>query len=194
MGNLTPSAGVWYPDEEDKMEINTLMGTMASSIENGLGERMNLQETFTGCNLRITNSPSYYEYSSSTNLAIVPFGVIADSVSFISDDMSVTGGRITVPYSGIYQINFLANFTATSNTRPRINTYIFANGSSIAYSSAYGEPMGTISPYTNCNVNGVFKLMAGTVVDVRLTILDAGARLWVTQGSGVSIALVSRAK
>lgn len=162
------------------------MAALAQSIEDNMGVRVKKLESFVGVNLSQPSSYTVPVSASSANPTVVAFGVV-NSYNF-NDGMTVNAdGSVTIITPGIYQINFNANFLATGTTAARINTYLYKNTASIQYSSTYGETATT--RYSNCNISGVYKLVAGENISARVVCLDATSSM---VGSSFSLALTTR--
>lgn len=185
MGDMTPKHDVWYPDLTDIDQPNVWAATMAQSIADGIGDRLEKQESFVGVNLSLDSGM----LCTSGTPTVVPFKV-KQSYNY-SEGMTVnTSGSVTVLTAGMYQVNINANFLPAETTAARINTYLFKGGNGISFSSTYGET--NSFRYSNCNIVGVFKFAVGDVIDARVAVFDANTNLSAGNGSNFSMALVSR--
>lgn len=184
MGAYTPDAQVWYPDTGDTAELNVLLGTMASSIEDGLGVRMAHQETILGFlgHLPITTYPAL----SSTESAALNFQVIAGSGSY-NDGFSVTAGVVTIPVTGLY---FISSSDTCSAQNGEFNTYVSVNttkmwrGYSKSSTSAFGYNTGSV----------VVKLNVGDTVKVTAAVFGSAGNVSIINGqyyeNALSVALL----
>lgn len=154
---------------------------MAQSLEDGVGDRLRKQEAFIGVNLGLTSAG----FLCDATVRNIPF-TLSNSWNF-NEGMTISGGYVTVPVDGIYNIQLNANFQSTTTTAPRVNTYIYVNGLSLAYTSTYG-PAATVG-YTNANIANSYKLTAGDMINVTVSSLTAGSRLQGATGSGFSVVL-----
>lgn len=186
---FTPKARVWSPDGSEKASFRSLMATMASSIENGLGLRVGKLETFVGCNLSLAAPVT----GTTTTTKVSGFAVQSSSVApgTFNNGMTVSAGVVTVPEDGIYNVQFTANFLSTNSTQGRVNTYIYIGGVSQNYSSSEGAS--AINKYTNCSVSALYSLKKNDQIDVRIATQDGGNALQHQQGSSFCVSLISRA-
>lgn len=185
MGGMTVKHAVWYPDLEDVDQPNVWAATMAQSVADGIGDRLEKVENFVGANLSLDTSVLI----SSTTPTVMPYGL--NLTTNFNEGMTVNAnGSVTIPFTGLYQVNFNANFLGANTTASRINTYIFNNGATLAFSSTYGETV--TSRYSNCNVAGVWKFNLGNVIDVRVSGGDSNTNLQAGAGSTFSMSLLSR--
>lgn len=99
MGFLTSKAKVWYPALTDKMQLHTLFATMASSIENGLQPRLELQERAIG----LKASPAT-QVTLTTSAQTMPVVVNSANGNF-AQGLTVTNGVVTVATPGMYMIS-----------------------------------------------------------------------------------------
>lgn len=186
MGALT-SEGVWYPGTTDVDQTNVLMATMADSINSGIGQRLKKLETFVGCYLGLASA---LDAGTAGVVTKAPYAVVGNSAGTFNQGMTVTAGTVTVPYDGIYNVMFTANFQPKVNAAARLNTYIYINGVSWGFSSALGEA--NTAYYSNCNLTANYKLKTGDQIDVRVATYANATQLVNGNGSSLSIALVSR--
>lgn len=185
MGQVTTTAQVWTPDAADLNEPDVYLATMSASIEDGLGQRVNKLESFVGTNLSLAST---FLVAGTTPL-IAPY-VVSQAYNFADGVTNNPDGSVTILTAGIYQINFNASFLPANTTAAKINTYIYNSGSAIAYNSTYGENV--LGRYSNCNISGVYKLAVGNVITARTSVVDSNSNLQAGNGSGLSLALISR--
>lgn len=114
MGQLTPKAQVWYPAITDTIEINTLMATMASSIENGIQPRLALQEIAVGLKAGFTSAPTL-----SSALTVAGVTVNSANGSF-AQGLTIAGGIVTVTTPGMYLISGSLGITNISSHTAKI--------------------------------------------------------------------------
>lgn len=182
MPNTTPD-GIFFPDGNTPMELDTILATLASSIQNGLGKRVAKLETFVGCNLGLNSAVTGTgTITKVSNMQVNP----SRSYEFIQG-VTVNAGTVTVPEDGLYTVLFLANFLPTNTTASRLNTYIYVNGVSYNFSSTYGEI--ATNRYSNCNVTAVYNLKKNDQIDARIATFDGATQL---ASATLSVALTSR--
>jgi hypothetical protein len=98
MGAFTPIDEIWYPDEDDTAEQNVNLATMASSIEEGIGQRLRAQETFLGLFATRASGQTLTKQA----LTTVQFGL--DSPSTFNTGFTFSNGIITIETPGLYYV------------------------------------------------------------------------------------------
>lgn len=98
MGAFTPIDQVWYPDENDTAEQNVNLGTMASSIEEGIGKRLRAQETFLGM---FATQPVRQTLINNA-LTTVNFGL--NSAQCFNTGFTFSNGIVTIATPGLYYV------------------------------------------------------------------------------------------
>lgn len=177
MGNVTADLQIWTPDEADLGEPDVYLATVAQSIEDGAGARLRKQEAFIGVNLSLPSA-----FTADSTIRQLPFAV-TNSYNF-NEDMTVSGGSVTVPMAGIYTVYVNMNFLGATTTPGRINTYLYLNGVSVQFCSTYGNVVTT--RYSNANIANAYKLAAGDVLSVRAASFDANSNV---QGASFAVTL-----
>lgn len=187
MANTIPD-GIYYPENTTDMELDTILATMASSIQNGIGKRVAKLETFVGCNLSIPAAVT----GTAAVVKVSGFAVQPDTLApgTFNQGMSISNGTVTVPEDGLYNVMFVANFLPLNTTVARLNTYIYVNGAHYNYSSAAGET--ATNRYSNCNISGIYNLKKNDQIDVRIAVYDGQSALTQGTGSAFCVSLVSR--
>jgi hypothetical protein len=99
MGNVTSNLQIWSPDEDDQHEPDVNMATMAASIENGVGPRLNLQEMAIGLKAGFTSPPTLS--STMTNAAVT----INTSNGSFKQGLDISAGIVTVITPGMYLLS-----------------------------------------------------------------------------------------
>jgi len=168
MGNVTSDLLIWTPDEDDLAEPDVYLGTMAASLEDGVGTRLRKQESFIGCNLSLASG-----FAVGGTITQAPFAVV-NTWNF-NEGMTISGGQVTVPMDGIYTVQIVANYLGANATPGRINTYLYLNGASIQFSSTYGNT--ATGRYSNASISSAYKLVAGDDLTVRASSLDSASNL-----------------
>lgn len=177
MGNVTSDLLIWTPDENDTAEPDVYLATMSASMEDGLGARLRKQESFIGVNLSQTAN-----FTADGTIRTVPFAAV--NTYNYNEGMTVTGGQVTVPMDGFYTVTIVANYLGANTTPGRINTYLYLNGTSIQFSSTYGNTVTT--RYSNASIASTYKLVAGDDLTVRVASFDSNSTL---TGSNFSVVL-----
>lgn len=98
MGAFTPLDQVWYPDETDTAEQNVNLATMASSIEEGIGQRLRAQETFLG----LFATQPVRQTLTNNALTTITFG-LTNSQCF-NTGFTFSNGIITIATPGLYYV------------------------------------------------------------------------------------------
>lgn len=100
MGAYTTTAQVWYPDLSDTAKLDSLLATMASSLENGLGARMTKVETKKSLFASVTASSTWALVNGTE--ATIPYSINSGNTN---DGFTLTGGIVTIITPGLYTIN-----------------------------------------------------------------------------------------
>lgn len=160
MGGYTPVAQVWYPDVTDTAKLNTLLATMASSIEDGLGARMTKQETVKSL-LGSVTAGSTWTLSNAVE-ATVPYSINSGGYN---DGLTLAGGTVTITIPGLY---YFGASVLTTQTNGYVDLQLQRNGGTIARALAAGSPAGAgIGPASGATV---FNCVAGDTLRARVTI------------------------
>lgn len=182
MGAFTPLGQVWYPDTSDTAELNVLLSTVASSIEDGLQPRLAHQELAVGLKASLdgwTIPP--------TNIATnIPVTVTA-GLSDFNQGFSFSAGVATVVTAGMYLV--------TASLAPRNpdnaggckvfivkNSTIFA-GSEVAFNNTV---------WINAQATSVINCVAGDTIRAQGTLsgTPGSAHTSYGQNTYLSIAMV----
>jgi hypothetical protein len=102
VGAYTPESQVWYPDITDTAKLNTLLATMASSIEEGIGKRLKLQEVAVGLKASIGDNGWNIPYGGA-NAAVIPYAITTSRGDF-NNGFTFAGGIATVQTAGMYLV------------------------------------------------------------------------------------------
>lgn len=160
MGQFTPTSNVWYPDLTDTAKLNTLLATMASSIESGLGARMTKQETVKSL-LGSVTAGSTWTLSNGVE-ATVPYSINAGGYN---DGLTFSGGTVTITTPGLYYFNASV---LTTQTNGYVDLQLQRNGGTFSRALNPGSPAGAgIGPSTAA---GIFNCVAGDTFRVRVLI------------------------
>lgn len=124
MGNVN-AAGIWTPDETDNLNPEVWSQSMADSIQNGIGDRLNRQEQAIGLKAGIPQDTRV----KFQNDVIAPYAVIGNGTSNFNQGMKFDGGVATVEVAGMYFITASAalsywNGGGTDNTPENQNRSI----------------------------------------------------------------------
>jgi len=104
---------------------------------------------------------------SSTDQTIITFADQGASLNnFIQGGISVSSGRVTVPVAGVYSLSFVLRVDGIGSGYALARMLI--NGVNTGQAVTYVIDGGPSSSYENFTANGVYKLAANDVVDVRI--------------------------
>ena len=183
MGAYTPKAKVWYPDTNDTAKINTLMSTMASSIENGIGSRLAQQEIAVGLKASLTDwqIPNGNNYPA----GFVPYVVNSSDMNF-NNGFDFSNGIATIKTAGMYFITASIG-PQGSATNCGIAIAIHKNGSIFAKSEVPFSGSVWVNTQANCVVNCV----AGDTLAAKATVTGAPSTTYKSAGSGVTYLSIS---
>lgn len=96
MGLYTPNSQVWYPTTGDTSELNVLLATLASSIEEGVGARLAHQEIAVGLKASLPAGTGIPQEP-----VVAPYAVSGGNGDF-AQGMTITNGIVTVQTAGMY--------------------------------------------------------------------------------------------
>ena len=184
MGAYTPKAKVWYPGTNDTAKINTLMSTMASSIENGIGARLAQQEIAVG--LKASVHAWAIPNGSNFGASAVPYVVNASDMNFNSG-FTFANGIATVKTAGMYYVTASLGPQGTAtNCGAKIG--IYKGGTMFAQS----EVPFSGSVWVNAQAGCVVNCAAGDTLSARATITGSPSTTYNSNGvtTYLSIALV----
>lgn len=99
MGSTTADLAIWTPDEDDPAEPDVYLKTMAESIEDGVGDRLRVQELAIGLKAGFTTAPTLT--STMTNAAVT----INTSNGSFKQGLEISGGIVTVITPGMYLLS-----------------------------------------------------------------------------------------
>lgn len=177
MGAYTPNSQVWYPDGTDTAEINTLLATVASSIENGIGARLEHQEIAVGAKLNAPLSYTIPSGSTFANATTVPYANDGTLAAF-NNGMSVSGGVVTIATTGMYIVT--ASLGGLNTAGRSVVNYLCKNG---AYVASAEVPTNT-SVYVSSQANCVLNLVPGDTISVKAR--STGGTLLIAQNPELS--------
>ena len=184
MGNTTTDLLIWTPDESDTSKPNVYLATMAQSLEDGAGERLRKQEQFIGCNMSLASAMTL-----DSNTRQIPFAITTANATDFNEGMTISGGSVSVPVNGFYQVNYFASFQPQTSAIPRVNNYLYRNGTSIKFSSTFGVANST-TRYFNASISVVLNLTTGDDLTIKSNSLDALSTMSAGAGSGFSVVLI----
>ena len=128
---LTTKARVFYPDGTEKASLKTLFSTLASSIENGLGKRLGVQEVAVGLKAS-ADGWALPQRNEPLSTDVIPFSISAGLADF-NQGFSFTGGIATITTKGMYLVTaslgpkFPDTGSAGAKIQIRKNSTIFAS-------------------------------------------------------------------
>lgn len=99
MANTTPD-GIYYPDSNTLMNFDAILSTMASSIQNGIGKRLALQEIAVGLKGSIASNRWNVPVVTPT---LVPYTIASVNGDF-NQGMDFTEGLAKVQTPGMYLV------------------------------------------------------------------------------------------
>lgn len=116
MANTIPD-GIYYPENTTDMELDTILATMASSIQNGIGKRLKHQEVAVGCKAALSAQTAL-----TTTEKTIAVGVNSSNGNF-AQGMTVTSGIITVQTAGMYLVSGSLGIQPASGTTSALKLY-----------------------------------------------------------------------
>lgn len=160
MGAFTPNTQVWYPDVTDTAKLNTLLATLASSIETGIGGRLTKQET-TKSLLATVTAGSVWTLSNGVE-ATIPFTI---NVGGYNDGLTFSGYTVTVTVPGLY---FVACNTMTTQSSGYLDLRIYKNGGNFTRSLGTSTTAG--GGFAAAATSGVMQFVAGDTIKATTTV------------------------
>lgn len=118
MGAFTSPDQVWYPGQDDKAEINTLLATMAASINNGIGMRLRQQEVAVGLKASILDDQFTFTSSPKT----LTYAINPNTGDF-NNGFDLAGGIASVKTKGMYLVSASCGASTGSGTGMKIMIY-----------------------------------------------------------------------
>lgn len=163
MGLYTPNSQVWYPTTADTAELNVLMATMASSIEEGVGARLAHQEIAVGLKGSIENA-GFTIPAGVGSTAVVPYTVTASRGDF-NNGITFSGGVATIQTAGMYLVTASVGPSGTNNgggVKVFIDkNAVFIAGNEVALSSVVWVGT-TATTVLNCVAGDTIRVRAAT--------------------------------
>lgn len=168
MGFYTPNAQVWYPATTDTAEINTLLSTMASSIEAGLEPRLAHQEIAVGIKAGVQ------AVTLTGTMTLLPMSVPSSAAGMFSQGLTISGGVITIQTAGMYLVS--AGLSITNVASHSCKFEVRKNGSTILFdevvSSASFFQFAKGSTALNCVAGDTIAMYGGDAGGTGSTVAD----------------------
>lgn len=186
MGAYTPTAQVFYPDVTDTAKLDTLLATVASSIEDGLGARMNKAELTQSFLANKTSDQTFVNGTGQTvTYSITSLGY--------NDGMSFSSSTITITQAGLYFFTF--NGTVISSSGSSSGSCKFSirkNGNALASALALIAPNGATSAGA-ASASCVTKCVAGDTINIYALFQGSTAGTLVVSGASTDYNIFSGA-
>jgi len=160
VGAFTPNTQVWYPDTSDTAKLNTLLSTMASSIETGIGGRLTKQET-TKSLLATVTAGSTWTLANGVE-ATIPFTI---NVGGYNDGLTFASSIVTVTVPGLY---FVAVNTMSTQANGYLDLRIYKNGGNFTRSLGTSTTAG--GGFAAAATSGVMQFVAGDTIKATTTV------------------------
>ena len=170
MGNVTSDLLIWTPDELDLGEPDVYLATMSASLEDGVGERLRLQEIAVGLKASIGTYTIPHVPNPGIPTAVIPFTVTATRGDF-NNGFTFSGGVATVQTPGMYvvtagvgpngasgvngfKIRIRKNTTAIITSETAMHSSIWVSGSSsTVVNCVEGDTLSVLASITGSTVN-----------------------------------------
>lgn len=165
MGAYTPNSQVWYPDITDTAKLNTLLAQMASSIEDGVGARLEHQEIAVGLKASVDQGAWTLPI---TTPDIIPYAVSTGRGDF-NNGFTFSGGIATVQTAGMYLVTASLGPAGAINGGG-IKVLIYKNSLFIAAN----EVAMTTSVWVGSTATTVLNLVPGDTVHAKGAITTNG--------------------
>lgn len=112
MANTIPD-GIYYPENTTDMELDTILATMASSIQNGIGKRLKHQEIAVGMKASVGAGAWMVPVAA----AVVPYAITNTAEGDFNQGFSFSNSVATVTTAGMYLISASVGVTGAVNGR-----------------------------------------------------------------------------
>lgn len=161
MGAFTPLAKIWYPDQNDTAKIDTLMATLASSIENGLQPRLALQEKAVGLKASVPANTFTIPWASAPSGGyVIPYRVTSNNGDFNNGFTISTSGVVTVQTPGMYFASAQMG-TAGAVTGHGVKTLLMKNSTEIG---ADERVMNDSTNWVDSTATAILNCVAGDTI------------------------------
>lgn len=157
MGQFTTNGQIWYPDTADTAELNTLLATMASSLEDGLTPRLAHQELARGLKASVPDATFSLPAIGETT---IPYTVTAGNGDF-NNGFTLAGGIATVGTAGMYLLT--ASIGAETGTGTGLKIHLYKN----AILTAIAEVPQSGSVWVNAQATCVVNCVAGDTLQAK---------------------------
>lgn len=159
MGAYTPTAKVWYADTSDSAKLDTVTAMQASSIENGLGARMTLQEKAIGLHASVATNGYQIGNLTVAPGATIPYAIRTGTADF-TQGLTINGsGIVTIQTPGMYLVGASLGPSGGASG-PGVKLYAWKNGTAGTLLGTCETPMNTNILVTS-NLTAVFNCIAG---------------------------------
>lgn len=185
MGNVTSDLLVWTPDEADTSKPNVYLATMSASLEDGVGERLRLQEIAVGLKASIGTYTIPHVPNPGVPTAVIPFTVTAGRGDF-NNGLTFSGGVATVQTPGMYivtagvgpngssgsngfKIRIRKNTTAIITSETAMHGTIWVSGSvSSVVNCVEGDTISVLASITGSAVNSFVASQDATYLSIAM--------------------------
>lgn len=173
MGAYTTNMQVWYPDTSDTAKLNTLLATLASSIETGIGGRIIKVET-TRSLLATVTAGSVTPLSNGGEKTI-PFSI---NPGGYNDGMTIAPtGIVTVNVSGLY---YMAVNSMTTQASGYMDLRLYKNAGN--FTRALGHSGTNGGGFAAAGATGIMQCNAGDSLQATVTVNGVAASAQIHTG------------
>ena len=164
MGQTTTNLQIWTPDTSDKHKLDVVLATMAASLENGVGPRLQLQEMAIG--LKVSLDAGAWTIPAGSPATVIPYAVTASRGDF-NKGFTYSAGMATIVTPGMYFVTASIGPNGdTSGSSKGIKIQVEKNGAFIGGNEVAGAPNWISSPVSavvNCIAGDTIRAKAGYV-------------------------------
>lgn len=182
MANTSPD-GIYYPDSNTLMNFDAILATMASSIQNGIGKRLALQEIAVGLKASVQGWVIPKGNSATT---VVPY-IISTGLADFNQGFTFQNGIATVQTAGMYLVTAsLGPSGSATSGGAKVN--ILKN--SIMFASSEVPFSSTV--WINSQATSVINCVPGDTISVKGTLTGPPSSTHITEATTtyMSIAMV----
>jgi len=164
MGSTTALDLIWTPDENDPAEPDVYLKTMAQSIEDGVGDRLRVQELAIGLKAGFASVPA----ALTSTMTVAPVTINSSNGSF-KQGLDISGGVVTVVTPGMYLVSGSLGIAAIAGHFGRVDIRV---GATVLCSD---EQITNATYNTVAKCSTVVNCVAGDTLTMRIADSVSGA-------------------
>ena len=159
MANTVPD-GIYYPDSNTLMNFDAILATMASSIQNGIGKRLALQEIAVGLKASLQG----WTIPKSNNAIIVVPYVISSGLADFNQGFTFQNGIASVQTAGMYLVTASVG-PAFPDSSGNAGTKVNILKNNVVFAASEVPLSGVV--WTNAQATSVINCVPGDTISVK---------------------------